>query len=329
MPDAFLSQRCCLDLLGAARLSSGRPETLGPAASGVKRRGENQMGLLATFPVTAGTTHAVLLNAEIDASGWEIVDGSGGMVTVNHVYKNNLYSFWPSENSTSGVSLEALTKTWCRFDFTLQWLGTDHHDWTFHDGGLEPFGTLIAALQTRADANPVSGHFFPDLSASPLSVEWSAGSAPGLAIETYKSFGTEIGSLEIDPGFGSGTFGGDVVVGRKGRRYTFLLSGNEYRLYVDYTPAGGQKPLAIVSGADGLAFPLRFIAQAEVGTNSSDVGFGVLNIIAAGDLNPTLIISKRDQERLGIYGSGFKLKIYQKGNYGVDGIPVEIDVPAS
>jgi hypothetical protein len=59
-----------------------------------------------------------------------------------------------------------------------------------------------------------------------------------------------------------------------------------------------------------------------------------MNIIAGGDLDPTTILSKRDQEELfpGVTVSPTEpvvgLKLYQKGSYGIDGHPVLIVAPA-
>ena len=308
-----------------------------PAQYAVEIWNEDFTEYKTTFTVTNGTTHAVLLNATPhDGAGGGDVEG-GEVLVIQHTDKNNLFSFFLTGGAPglfsivpmSGVSLEALNRTFQRFDFTLQWIGPDYY--------LGDYGTAVVALQTRSNANPISGEFTPNLSASPLSIHWSAGSGPGMVLETYKSFGTTLGSQEVDPGYGDNT--GPL---RAGRRYTFLLSGNEYRLYESYTAAGGQKPLAIISGASGIAFPLRFIAKLTIGDvdhepwpdSTPPYQLGCMNIIAGGDLDPTTILSKRDQEELfpGVTVSPTEpvvgLKLYQKGSYGIDGHPVLIVAPA-
>jgi hypothetical protein len=285
--------------------------------------------LLGSLPVTIGGTHAVLLNAAIEAGGVPVSEEGDVTIISTHEDKNNLVSIQggspsPEPISASGVSLESLGDTWQRFDFTMQWLGENGHDFD-----AVPITKAVAALEERASTDPVSGKFAPVLANAPLSVEWSAGTRPGLVTETYKSYGVTIGSLETDPGFGEWTLAGGVV-GRKGRRYTFLLSGQEYRLYVDYTGAAGQRPLAIVSGADGFNFPLRFIAEVETASDETNFGsmLGIVNIVAGGNLDASTIFSARDQESL--YGSipaNIYLKIYENGPHGIQGVPIFVVAP--
>src|SRR5205807_3959289 len=239
---------------------------------------DNFAHLKGVLPVTFGTSHAVLLNAEaLDGSGGGPIDEEDPVVSIAHTDKNNLFSrqglvseaFAPIR--MSGVSFEKLDATWQRFDFTLQWLGADNYDFVTNSGL-----SAVAALQHRTTTDPVSGHFAPDLTQSPFSVHWSAGSTLGKVLETYKSYGTTLSSAEVDPGYGSGHSVSNAVVSRKGRRFTFLLSGNEYRLYVGYSGVANEKPVAIVSGGSGLNFPFRFTAELLTASDESLAinGFG-------------------------------------------------------
>src|SRR4029079_11177962 len=113
---------------------------------------------------------------------------------------------------------------------------------------------ITTALQTRANANPVSDLITPDLSASPLSVTWGPGTLEGTVLETIKSFGVTLRTRDnIDPGFGSATAEDLDVLSyqtyRRGQSYSFVVVGNEYRLVLNFG-AQNQETLAVVS-ADG------------------------------------------------------------------------------
>jgi hypothetical protein len=281
-----------------------------------------------SLPVTVGSTHATVLNAtnKITNTDGDIVEDGIGKVHTEHTDKNNLFGYRDAEANqikSKGVSIEYLDRTWQRFDFTFQWLGTDGYD----------IATLVefiakAGLQTLSSTD-TSGDI-PGFADCPLAVEWTAGPRAGLVTETYYSFGVEIGANDVDPGYGSGTGIDNVVVSRKGRRYTFLLSGTEYRLYVDYTGASGQKPIAIVSNEGAFASPLRFVSQVFANQVSAfnRPTMACLNIVTGGNLDASTIFSARDQ--IGLFGDvqdTIYLKIYQNGPYGIEGVPYYLVAP--
>jgi hypothetical protein len=289
-----------------------------------------------TLPVTPGINHASLLNSvhtgRAGAVGVPPDEESGGagagaytVVTSAATDKNNLFSLpWDGDvgpllgEPVSGVTLEFLSKTYTRFDFSLQSLNRN----------LSGTVNIVVGLQTRANADPVSDEFAPDLSACPLSVSTSPGTLAGTIKLTFKSFGTEIaGSAidDVDPGFGSGSGISDVVVLRLGPRFRFEVSGTEYRLTIN--PDTRNLPHVIVaSGPSGPAFPLRLIAK----TGSSKIGsMAVLQIVSGGDFLATTY-SVRDQvAKEGSQQSRVYLRIFEKSKYNqiADGLPLDIVAP--
>lgn len=237
-------------------------------------------------------------------------------------------------SSVSGVTLEAIELTFQWFDFTCQWLGPDR---------LGSQAILTAALQTRADANPVDDIFEPDLSVSPLSISWTAGTDAGTVKETIKSFDVEIpgGRDNVDPGFGNVVMGeegdpGDsqdpstYLVYRRGARYSFVVAGAEYQLVLN-RGSENQKVLAKVScGADGPAFPLRLIANTVADSYGS---IGITNITRGGNQLST-ILSVANQ--IAFYGHKIDvaggehayLDIYQNAKAPLpDGVHTQVIVP--
>lgn len=234
-------------------------------------------------------------------------------------------------SSVSGVTLEAIELTFQWFDFTCQWLGAD---------GSGSFAVMTVALQTRADADPVDDVFMPDLSVSPLSVTWAAGTLPGTVKETIKSFNVEIpgGRDNVDPGFGNVLGGIDdpdqdpslYQTYRRGARYSFVVAGSEYQFVLN-RGSENQKVLAKVScGSDGPAFPLRLIANTEQHQTGS---IGVMNITRGGDQLST-ILSVANQiafygHKIDIAGGEHAyLDIYQNAKAPLpDGIHTHVIVP--
>lgn len=300
------------------------------------------------LPMTAGTSHACLMNSVHVLYGvgsgnppddTPLPGGLGTIFISTATDKNNLFSLpWDGilvvgpEHGTlvSGVALEAIESTFQRFDFTGQWLGAD--------GNAIDNVTFTAALQTRADANPVSDLFTPDLSVSPLLVEWSAGTLPGTIKETFKSFGTEIPGTSrdnVDPGFGSASAnyplsGGSqdpstYVVYRRGPRYSFVVVGSEYRLYLNFGSQNQQLIAVVASGPTGPAFPLRLAGETGQPLQGS---VAIMNITRGGDQLNT-IYSVRDQiAKQGSQQSQFFFDVYQDAKSPLpQGIRVSVVAP--
>jgi hypothetical protein len=319
-----------------------------PATFSVDVYNDDFTALLGTLPVTSGGTHAALMNSvhvsydPPDATNpdEEVIPipgyADGTMSTSTATDKNNLFSLpWdgvsvpgPESGSyVSGVTLEAIESNRQRFDATMQWLGAD-------GGGSAALMTV--ALQTRANANPVSDLFTPDLSVSPLSVTWEAGTLAGTVKETIKSFGVTVGTPRdnLDPGFGSSAAEDLDALAyetyRRGQRYSFLVAGNEYRLVLNFG-AQNQQTLAIVSAdADGPDFPLRLAAETTQDLNGS---MAVMNITRGGDQLST-ILSVANQ--IAFFGHQIDvpgmehcgLEIYQNAKAPLpSGIPVRIVIP--
>jgi Putative phage tail protein len=296
-----------------------------------------------TLPMTTNTAHAALMNSVHVAydppagapPDSEIIpipgSGDGTMIVSTATDKNNLFSLpWdgvlvpgPESGSyVSGVTLEAIESTYQRFDATMQWLGAD---------GSGSAALMTVALQTRANANPVSDLFTPDLSVSPLSVTWSAGTLPGTVKETIKSFGVTVGTPRdnLDPGFGSSTASDLDTLAyetyRRGQRYSFVVVGNEYRLVLNFG-AQNQQTLAVVSAdGDGPAFPLRLAAETTQDLNGS---MAVMNITRGGDQLSTIYSVANQVAFQGSQQSRVYLRIYQNAKAPLPaGIAVDITAP--
>lgn len=285
--------------------------------------------LKGSLPVTTGSTHASVLNAtnKLTQADGDVISDGVGKVHTTHTDKNNLFGYMTIgaiQVKSKGVSLEYLERTWQRFDFTLQWLGRDNYD-------ISTVPELIAKAGLQTLSSTSTGGSIPDFADCPLAVEWEAGTLAGTIKENYYSFGTLIGSLDNqDPGFGSGKGISTLVVGRPGRRYTFLLSGTEYRLYLNYTGASGQKPIAVVSSGGTFASPLRFVSQvyADQVAAPNRPTMACLNIVTGGALDASTIFAERDQiALLGSVPTTIYLNIYQNGPYGISGVPLRVIAP--
>jgi hypothetical protein len=229
--------------------------------------------------------------------------------------KNNVFGVFPA------VAIETLDSTWTRFDFGIHWWGAD--------------GALSFTI--GAEVYLWTGFaFVPDVGINGLpliGVKWSAGTNPGTIKETYTKGGTNpdgdgivVGATTITtrdniyPGFGAfqiqDTDPPDA--GLPGPRYTFLLSGTEYRIYVN-APGLSQRPIAVApSPSTGYPFPVYLFCK----PNNNFVA--VRNIQAGGNLFPTTIYSKRDQiADFGAAQTNLNLRIYQIGRFGIHGLPVD------
>lgn len=289
--------------------------------------------LKGTLPVTRGTSHACLLNATPFTGGGalppEEEEGGGGTtITTAHLDRNNLITSVGTEfdvaQDCEGVTLEQLDdmfQNFQQFDFTIQWSGANG-PMGGGDNQYDADFSAVVGLQTRANADPVSGGFAPVLTSCPLSVEWSVGTLAGTIKETYRSFNVIVATRDnVDPGKADLS---QPSVTRPGPRYTFLLSGTEYRAIVDY-PRNRKPEVIIASPPEGLAFPLRLAGKVNAPNDFDEARrIGITNITAAGNLKPTTIFSVRDQiEKFGSPQSRIYLRIYQLP----DGIPVDVVAP--
>jgi hypothetical protein len=262
----------------------------------------NPADLLRKLPVTPGTSHACLLNS----SGSPAQSSGGGVTTIedSHTDKNNLVG--AVATTVGGQTLEDLTSTFTRYDFTL-------NAPTVIGGGL-----VIAGLGAGLHADPVfstTGRNFNEATA-PIGVVWDDGADETYVTERVVAGGVTVATNDIPT----------IVVGGVGsiaQRYTILLSGTEYRVYRDYVPSAGNVPIAIVSSpSGGFPFPLRLhmIIPSTAGTNDASI----LNVMAAGNLRPTTIYSADQQiEDFGVEQEFLNLRIYQVSRYPGIGNPVD------
>lgn len=232
------------------------------------------------------------------------------MATIGTISSADRNNFIPvAGGDSAALTMEALTETFSRYDFTFQNSSVD--------GNIQfSYTTLIAGLLPNRTG--IAGPYTFTAADCPLSVEWnlSIAGVPGTVTEIWRSFGTEIvpsRRLNVDPGF---TAAGIVM--RKGPRYTFLLSGTEYRGYVDYAPTGGHKPQCKVEGpVGGFVFPIRLGLRASFGDY-----IHVTDIMLGGNLGEKTIYSAAEKTADGIT-THFHFRIFQNGI--LDGLPVDID----
>lgn len=291
---------------------------------------DNPANLKRTLPVTVGTTHACLLISSSDSLTDPTDDDL--IIVSSHAHKNNLISdLVPILIATRAYTVEAIERTYSRFDFTIQnSSGYDStNDPNGFDTGFVNSPAVVVGLQIKSTVGDYPGTL-PDLTQCPLSVEWVVGTIYGTVKEIYRSFNVQIATRDnIDPGYGGSAFSNppyDIPV-RRGPRYTFLLSGSEYRAYVNYNPSAANTPIAIVAApSGGFPFPLRLTMRCE----SPDYHtFGVRNITSAGNVLPTTIYSSRDQiEDFGIARSRIYGRIYQVDPLVGSGFPVDFVAPS-
>ena len=191
--------------------------------------------------------------------------------------------------------------------------------------GTDPSRRVMVCLETKNDTIPGP----PVLANCPIILSWEAAVMPGAVAERVLNFSTPIFEEaafsdlrnQVDPGY-SLNRDARAVSGRIGPRYTFFLLGTEYRIYVDYVPNAGQKPLAKCSAPSaGFPFPLRLTVDVK------DTLSGLLcveNVTIAGDVMPATIYA-HDQQILdfaAVQGTLY-IKIYQKARVpGFDGFPI-------
>lgn len=289
------------------------------------------------LPVTPGTNHACLLNSGLVVSGSGIGNppdeeiGDGGLYevfTVAHATRNNLYAMpWDGVagefgNPITGVTLEALSRTYQWFDFSLQFYGANGQGSSY---------AAAVGLQTRADADPIAGSFAPDDSLCPLYVEASPGTILGTIKLTFKSFGATVEEIDnVDPGFSEGFgVGSDPETSprsRRGPRIRFELAGSEYRVRMD--PEAGGRPLIVLSAdSDGHAFPLRLAANCTGAFKT--YASAVVRIQAGGDFLTTTYSVANQIRFQGSQQSRVFLRWVQKSKYDQipDGLPLDLIAP--
>ena len=235
---------------------------------------------------------------------------------ITHTTKNN----FRSTTDAYALSIEAMLETWSRFDFSFL-LREDSSTSMPNSDSLD-----AALLEARIGADPPYTYTVDD---SPLSVEWTTqdpvggnGQYSGIArtvTEIWKSFGVEKARrLNVDPGE---VIGGVVI--RPGPRYTFLLSGSEYRGYVNYHPAGGVPSMVVIaSPIGGFQYPIR------LGMHIYSFGstyYGVENVMVGGALGYRTIYSAANKASDGITDH-MHLRIYQSSpRSNLQGFPIDVD----
>lgn len=235
-----------------------------------------------------------------------------------HTNKNNL------SGNAKGASIETLTTTWSRFDFGIHWFGSS--------GGVT--GANMPAVHLVSDFEFIGGL---EQGNSEISVQWTAGTIGGTIKESFYGpydittsppTATVIRD-NVDPGYGAIKIQ-DIDspdAGTPGPRYTFMLSGTEYRIYVDYLPGLGQKPICVIPTAStGFPFPLTLFMQGRA-------SFVIRNVTASGSILPSTIYSKREQIMdFGSAQDSLFLRIFQQSKISAvgQGLPLDLlAVPAA
>ncbi len=285
------------------------------------------------LPVTPGTAHASLLNSvHLGRDGvvgnppdeGTIPGGVGVVFTSAAADKNNAFGL-PFDGETgpllgepcSFVTLESIDSTFQRFDFSPQWLGAD---------GSGNLTDMVVGLQTRANADPVSDVFDPDLTLCPLSVTYSAGTLTGTVRETYKTYSTVLFVRDnVDAGFGEGSSIDDYIVHRSGPRITFAVVGNEYRAYLKFGSQDQQLVAVVSAPAAGPTYPLRLCGNTSSARTASKA---VLNITRGGDQLSTIYSVANQIKFQGSQQSRVYLRIYQNAKDPLpNGVTTDIIVP--
>lgn len=248
-----------------------------------------------THLITAGTSHAALLYERTNP-----FTESGNTRKSPHLDKNNY------NGSGQAATVEWLTTTNVRVDFNLHWHGAD--------GGVGSISAEAWLYQGRALTPPYTPlvHNVSGIRGVPVvGIRWSAGTNPGTIKESYYkgiddpgngavTVGGDTPQLvterdNVDPGFGAFRIqDGDAPdAGRPGPRYSFMLSGTEFRLYRNYQSVMAQPPVCIIpspagSGTVGMGFPLGLLI-------SVGASFSCRNVVIGGAARLSTIYSRREQ----------------------------------
>lgn len=250
------------------------------------------------LPVTEGTTHACLL----DSDGTTITDDSGEAVYYEstHTEKNN---FLPAVSSASCQTIEALTTTFTRYDFTFR----------VNDDSLGAASGNLVSAGLHPDDDFETGSRTPVPAECPALVVWEAVNSGSDIRETVYTYGVAASTPREFPWDSDG-----LTI-----RYSIVLAGTEYRVYSDYAPSAGQAPLAVIaSSSEGFPFPLRLKMQSA---DSATGPFYVDNVVSGGALRPSTVYAEREQiEDFGAVQDVLFLRIYQKARYEGIGNPTDI-----
>lgn len=267
-----------------------------------------------TLAMIVGTTKAAMLIATVSSIFTDPI------VVTDFAFKNNLF---PEEFGFTGTTLQKILSTYQRFDFSMKWGGAD---------GEVSVSRFVVALQTLSDESAYAegAHNVPgDFNNCPLSVSWTLeeDNLAGTVRETYRHYNTVIATRNnVDPGFGSCNIIShevvDIVPGRPGPRYSFVLNGNELIVFKGFNPAGGNIPVVKVS-LNPIPFPLRLTSE------TLDTNVMVRSIVYGGATIPGTIYARREQvEDFGSPRSTLYLRLYQKSRVpGIQGIPLDLVVP--
>jgi hypothetical protein len=236
-----------------------------------------------------------------------ITDGPVTTVPSGYPDKNNVIG---GGGGVGARTIEAIINPFCAFSFSVKYNGTTPTD-------LDGHGSDFLAVVSLRTTESFDAPYDFDFPTSPISLIWKSGTSSGTIKEefcNYSSSNVVATRDNVDPG-------SDVIgAGTNGPRYTFLLSGSEFRVYSNYSPNSGQSPIVIVPAPlGGFPFPLRLnmvINQAYL---------SIENVVASGNLRPTTIYSLAQQEEdFGVEQSELFLRIYPKARYEGVGNPVDV-----
>lgn len=240
--------------------------------------------------------------------------------------RNNVVGPTSGTGFNYAATIDRATRTFQKFDFSMQWTGLDGLVEVLDVSGNK-FPQVGLVPRTKINAgSPAWGEMGGD-SSIPFYVEWVLGTIPGTIKERYFAWSALLLERDnVDPGFGAIHIqdSDPADAGRPGPRYSVVLAGSEYRVYVNQ-PGMGQRPIVIIANTavDGYGpFSLHILGFASKKT-------AIRNIVLGADNRPSTIYSLREQiEDFGSERTKLFLRIYQQGRYpGIDGIYTDYETP--
>lgn len=250
--------------------------------------------------------------------------------------QHNTSNFTDKNNVLAGTagSLEAIEEPNSRYDFGIKWAGDDG-DATVSTFNLTPPNQpSVGLLQGTFPMNPDFGEeayidgMGWDSGSAVISVDWEVGTLAGTIKEKYYGSTFPVALFtdtrvllaerdNVDPGYG------DIGEGRDGQKYSFVITGTEFRIYNsrELSPV-----FILASPTVGAGFPLSLGAW----VNGASPGFYVTDIRIVRIRADTFstIYSVRDQvEDFGVQQTTLHARIYQNRTppLTVDGVPTDID----
>lgn len=288
-----------------------------------------------SLPMVTGTTQAALMAST--GGNWTEAGGAGEINVTSHAYKNNVANIGVGAviGTVGGTTLQAIERGFQRFDFEMT---VDYGPNTSLPYDAAFGAGFVVALETRADPSP--SYITLDAADCPVSVEWSIPDdyyddyPEGTVREVWRTYDTVILTREgIDPGRNPFTVVDNEIVNieesRPGRRYTFLVNGNEIAAYRDFKPAGGNVPIVKFALGDAMPFPLRLSTLLPFKLLVAGSTCYLRGVMYGGHLGPSTIFSVRDQ--IAAFGSQqsppLYIRLYQESRYeGIHGAPLDFVV---